>query len=116
MDKLKFSKEKLIQLGAYVLIVSVAVYAFWENGNQQEKNDVSRCETAIDNRTVQRNLVVAITNLGLSLTGPEENLTARQKKGRRLYIIQLNTFKNNQLSKIQPSEFCDELGVVEDGR
>jgi uncharacterized protein HemX len=91
------------QLIAYVLIVGIGIFGFW----QAEKTQREICLSTENNRAVTAELVQSINALGTNLItdGRDfEDLTEQQQRA----LDTLDKFERNRLGALGPELDCDE--------
>jgi len=90
------------ELGAYVLIVSIALFGFF----QIEQNQDSICESVQTNRQVATELVNSVYTLGVGLITddvPEEQLSPEQVEA----LQRLERFRSDRLETLGETEACE---------
>ena len=96
------------QLGAYLLIVGIGIYGFY----QQDKDEYERCLSGNEIREVSRNNVLAVYDLALSLSQPPPGdtspMTPEEQAQTQLFIDRITKFRDEQLSKIPGDRTCED--------
>lgn len=91
------------ELGAYLLIVTLAVVGFW----RQEQTQEDLCGAVADNREIATELVNSVSQLGTALVSndrPPEQLTPEQ----RAALERIESFRNDRLEKLSSSQPCND--------
>lgn len=88
----------LLQLGAYVLIVAIGAFGFWQA--DQAREDARR--RAAEHRQVTANVVCAVAQLirDLVTPAPGQKLTERQQAYIASTLRRLHTFERDQLDQL----------------
>jgi hypothetical protein len=110
-SRVKRKRERWGQLGAYLLIVVLGLYGFY----QQDKDTYERCQAANASRTVARGNTLAVYDLGISLITPPsvpgvqpKPLTPAEQAAAKQFMQRFNDFRDKQLAKIPANQQCDD--------
>lgn len=91
------SKRQWGQLGAYLLIVVMAMVGFYEMGKVDDKF----CQSGQENREAIRNLTIAISALGQDLIRDDQPLNELDAEDREA-LRAFRTFEADQVALLEP--------------